>query len=129
VSLGEVLEQDEDADVRAVGLDVLAPALVDGDALVAQDLALEAGLGPVEAADERREADGPVVTGECERAVGEGGVALERQEGVPSVLVRAQLGQPRRQRVERGVTSRRLGAVAAGPQDGEDVRPAHMRLA
>ena len=61
--------------------------------LVLQDPLREARLGPLEAADEGGEADGAVVAGEREGAVGERRPPFEREEGAPAVLARAQLGQ------------------------------------
>ena len=75
--LCEVGDQDEDADVDAAGLDVGAPARIDRDPAVVQDPLREGRLCPVEALDERLQADGPieVLQGDC--AVGERRAALE----------------------------------------------------
>ena len=92
--LGEVGEQDEHADVGLVLSDVLAAAPVDLNPLVGEDALDQTGLGPFEAAHERGQPDGAVVAGERQRAVGERGAALEREERAPGVLAGAELGEP-----------------------------------
>ena len=94
VGLGEVAEQNEQAHVDAVGVDVLAAAPVDLDPLVLQDALGQTRLGPFETTHERGEPDGPVVARERQRAVGERRASLKREERVPRVPACAELGEP-----------------------------------
>src|SRR5207247_8108214 len=124
--LGHVAHEGEDADVHPSGGDVTAPAWVDVDAPVVEDALLERALRGHEPADERPEADGPVVAAESDDPVGERGPALEAEDGLPRVLPGVQPAEVLRQPLELVSRGGHAPAMATRSDDAEDESPVHV---
>src|SRR5256886_10154288 len=125
--LGEVLDHSEDTDVHAAGLDVSATAGVHRHAGVVEDPRTETSLLGDETLHERAEANRAVVVRERDGAIGERGVAREREHRRPRARVlHPKLRQLRTDASEPAEVCRPGAGTAFGAQDAEHPRPAEV---